>query len=198
MRSWSKFASHLRLRDQRSMWMQDECKVYMDSYMTSNGPCFMVTWIIFKNHIFESNRPNTNPGDHGTRDAYNRWFILFHHMWKPTWIEIHWNNIWLRPQSQMTSHYTWGSVTHFMILGMSWDGPLDTFFWALTMPRSRLFACVWSGPSSVYLRVLIHIPQGHQSSQGLNFRIRTVGGHGKVLGHRLPTNSGRQAPWAGK
>jgi hypothetical protein len=109
MRSWSKFASHLRLRDQRSMWMQDECKVYMDSYMTSNGPCFMVTWIIFKNHIFESNRPNTNPGDHGTRDAYNRWFILFHHMWKPTWIEIHWNNIWLR------AHVTYDFTLHLRI-----------------------------------------------------------------------------------
>ena len=24
--------------------MQDGCKVYMDSYMASNGPCFMVTW----------------------------------------------------------------------------------------------------------------------------------------------------------
>ena len=36
-----------------SMWMQDGCVVYMDSYMTSNGSCFMVTWIIFKNHLLE-------------------------------------------------------------------------------------------------------------------------------------------------
>ena len=33
--------------------MQDGCKVYMDSYMTSNGSCFMVTWTIFKNHCLE-------------------------------------------------------------------------------------------------------------------------------------------------
>jgi hypothetical protein len=33
--------------------MQDGCKVYMDSYMTSNGSCFMVTWTIFKNHLLE-------------------------------------------------------------------------------------------------------------------------------------------------
>ena len=33
--------------------MQDGCKVYMDSYMTLNGSCFMVTWIIFKNHLLE-------------------------------------------------------------------------------------------------------------------------------------------------
>ena len=40
----------LRLRDQWSMWMQDGCKVYMDSYMASNRSCFMVTWTILKNH----------------------------------------------------------------------------------------------------------------------------------------------------
>jgi hypothetical protein len=33
--------------------MQDGCKVYMDSYMALNGSCFMVTWIIFKNHHLE-------------------------------------------------------------------------------------------------------------------------------------------------
>ena len=35
------------------MRMQDGCKVYMDSYMASNGSCFMVTWTIFKNHLLE-------------------------------------------------------------------------------------------------------------------------------------------------
>ena len=33
--------------------MQDGCEVYMDSYMTSNGSCVMITWIIFKNHMLE-------------------------------------------------------------------------------------------------------------------------------------------------
>ena len=33
--------------------MQDGCKVYMDSYMALNGSCFMVAWIIFKNHFLE-------------------------------------------------------------------------------------------------------------------------------------------------
>ena len=36
----------LCLRDQRSMWMQDGCKVYMESYMASNGSCLMVSWTI--------------------------------------------------------------------------------------------------------------------------------------------------------
>ena len=43
----------LHLRDQQSMWMQDGCEVYMVSYMASNGSCFMVTWIIFNNHLLE-------------------------------------------------------------------------------------------------------------------------------------------------
>ena len=43
----------LRLRDQRSMWMQDGCKIYMDTYMASSGSCFMVTWTMFKNHLLE-------------------------------------------------------------------------------------------------------------------------------------------------
>ena len=43
----------LRLRDQLSMWMQDGCKVCMVSYMASHRSCFMVTWIIYKNHLLE-------------------------------------------------------------------------------------------------------------------------------------------------
>ena len=33
--------------------MQDGCEVCMDSYMSSKGSCFMVTWNIFKNQILE-------------------------------------------------------------------------------------------------------------------------------------------------
>ena len=33
--------------------MQDGCKVCMDSYMASNGSCFMVAWIVLKNDLFE-------------------------------------------------------------------------------------------------------------------------------------------------
>jgi hypothetical protein len=33
--------------------MQDGCKVYMDSYVASNGSCLMVTWTILKNHLLE-------------------------------------------------------------------------------------------------------------------------------------------------
>ena len=43
----------LHLRDQWSMWIQDGFKVYMASFMTSDGSCFMVTWIIFEKHPLE-------------------------------------------------------------------------------------------------------------------------------------------------
>ena len=33
--------------------MQDGCKLYMDSYVASNGSCVMVTWTIFINHLLE-------------------------------------------------------------------------------------------------------------------------------------------------
>jgi hypothetical protein len=33
--------------------MQDGCKVYMESYMALIGLCFMITWIIFKNHLLQ-------------------------------------------------------------------------------------------------------------------------------------------------
>ena len=33
--------------------MQDGCEVYMDSFMVSNGSCFIVTWIVFKNLLLE-------------------------------------------------------------------------------------------------------------------------------------------------
>ena len=95
-------------------------------------------------------RPNTKPGDHGTPNAHNRWFILFYHVWGPAWIEIHWNSIWLRARSHMTSHYTRGSVTTLHDFGdVCWDAPLATFFWALTISWSRLLARVRSGPPYV-------------------------------------------------
>ena len=43
----------IRLRDQWNLWMQDGCKVYMDSYTALNGSCFMVTWTIFPNHLLK-------------------------------------------------------------------------------------------------------------------------------------------------
>ena len=114
-----------------------------------------IEWIVFHGHLdyFQKpplgGRPNTKPGDHGTPNAHNRWFILFYHVWGPAWIEIHWNSIWLRAWSHMTSHYTWGSVTTLHDFGGVSGRPLDTFFWALTISWSRLLARGWSGPMCI-------------------------------------------------
>ena len=71
----------LRSRDQRSMWKPDKCKAYMESYMASNGSCFLVTWTIFQNHLLEGGRLNIKPGDLGTSNPYHYWLILFYHVW---------------------------------------------------------------------------------------------------------------------
>ena len=63
-------------------------------------------------------RPITKLRDHATPNTHNHWFILFYHVWRPAWIEIHWNGIWSRIRSHVIPHYTWGSMT-----------TLHTWFW---------------------------------------------------------------------
>jgi hypothetical protein len=92
-------------------------------------------------------RPNTKHEDRGTPHAHNHWLILSYHVWRPTWIKIHWNSIWLRAKSHVTAHYTWGFVTALHDLGGVLGRPLDTFSWALTISWSRLLARVWSSPN---------------------------------------------------
>ena len=74
----------LRLRDQRSKWMQDGCKVYMDSHMAWTGSCLTCT--IFQNHLLEvgltQNRETMALRMLTTVD----WFC-FYHVWGPTWIK---------------------------------------------------------------------------------------------------------------
>ena len=77
-------------------------------------------------------RPNTKPGDHGTLNTRNCWFILYYHTWGPAWIEIHWNSIWLRVQSHMASHNTWGSVITLHDFGGVLDG-----LWTLSFGLSQ-------------------------------------------------------------
>ena len=125
--SRSKVIPYLRLRDQWRMWMQDDgCKVYMDSYMASNGSCFMVTWIISKNHLLEV----------GMTQNTGRWhseFIGFYHVWRPC---VDRNSNWLRAWS----HYIWGFVTTLHDFGSVLGRLLDTFFRAPTISWSRLLA----------------------------------------------------------
>ena len=89
---------------------------------------------------------NTKPGDNGTSNAHNHLFILFYHLWGLARIKIHWNFIWLKAWSHMTSLYTWGLVSTLHDFGGVLGWPLNTFLWALTIPWSWLLAHVWSGP----------------------------------------------------
>jgi hypothetical protein len=104
--------------------------------MASNESCFLVTLDYFQKPTL-GGRPTTKPKEHGTLNDHNHWFILFYSLWGPTCIEIHWINIWLRAQSHMTSHYTWGFVITLHDFGGALGRPLDTFFWALTTSWSR-------------------------------------------------------------
>ena len=118
--------STLRLRDQRSMWMQDGCKVYMDSWHD-------IEQIMFHGHLdyFQKpphrGRPNTKLGDHGTPYDHNRQFILFYHVWGPAWMEIH-EIAFVGGPSHMWVHTTLEDLwPHYMILDGCLERPLDTF-----------------------------------------------------------------------
>jgi hypothetical protein len=77
-------------------------------------------------------RPNIKPGDHGSPKDHNCWFILFYHVWEPTWmifieIAFGWGpgHIWLHT----TIEDPW---PHYMILEVSWDN-----LWTLSFGLSQ-------------------------------------------------------------
>ena len=89
------------------IWMQDGCEVYMDSYVASNGSCFIITWIGYKNHLLEvgltQNRETIMALQTPTTvDSF--YAMLSYHVWGPALMEIHWNNIWLG--GLVTYYYT--------------------------------------------------------------------------------------------
>ena len=64
----------LRARDHYTLsTLIGGCKVYMDSYMASNGSCFMVAWTKFQKPLF-GGRSDTKLGDHGTDGLF--YFIM--------------------------------------------------------------------------------------------------------------------------
>ena len=114
--------------------------------MASNGSCFTVTWTNFKH---KTGRP--------WHSECSQLLILSILSCVIHMIRIHWYNFWLRTQSQMTSHYTWGSVITLHVFGGVLGQPLDTFFWALTISWSQLLARVWSGPNKKRLLQKAHM-----------------------------------------
>ena len=98
------------LRDQqRSMWMQDGCGVYMDSYMASNESCFPGQLDYFQKPPL-GDRPDTKSGDHGTPNAHNCWFNLL----SCARTRMNRNSLKCHLVEGMVMHnfyYTWGSMT---------------------------------------------------------------------------------------
>ena len=109
---WSRFKSpshYVWETNKVSISMQDGCKVYLDSYTASNGSCVMVTRTIFQKRPL-GGRPHTKPpGDHGTPNAHNCRFILFHHARGSRVNRIHRNNI--RSRYPVTRGFTLHSRT---------------------------------------------------------------------------------------
>ena len=107
-------------------------KVCMDSYMAWNGSCFMVTWTIFKNYLLEVGSNNTGRTMAlRTLTTIDLFYLIMCE--DPAWIEVHWNSIWLRNWSHVTSHYTWGDPwPHHIILEVCWDG-----LWTLSFGLSQ-------------------------------------------------------------
>jgi hypothetical protein len=100
-------------------------------------------------------RPNTKPGD-----------LIFYHVWRPAWIEAHWNSIWLRACDHTTwfwrcvgtafGHFLLGSH-NFMVtalgLCVKWPSVLEsivfppTFEWELivcmSLPTTSIYQHYW-------------------------------------------------------
>ena len=116
-----------------------------------HGSWFMVTWAIFKNHLLKVGLTQ-NRETMALRTLTIVGLFCFMICEDSAWIEIHWNSIWLRTRSHMTSHYTWGTLTtlHDFEGVLGW--PLDTFFRALNFVvmalglwvKWPLVMCLWA------------------------------------------------------
>ena len=123
------------LEDQRSMWMQDGCKVYMDFTWHRMGSCSMVTWTIFKHRLLEvgltQNRENVAFRTLTTVDLL--YFNMCEDLYEWKSIEIAYdrgpNHIWLHTTLDFGGvfgtafeHFLLGSH-NFMAMARVWSGP---------------------------------------------------------------------------
>ena len=79
-----------------------------------------IKWIMFHSYLEVGRTQNLETMVLRTLTAVGLFY--FYHVWGPKRIEIHWNSIWLRAWSHMTSHYIEGPWLHYMILKVCWDG----------------------------------------------------------------------------
>jgi hypothetical protein len=133
-------------RSQHSKWMQDGCKVYMDSYMTLNGSCFMVISIISKYHLLEVGLTR----DHETmalQTLITVDLVYFFNVWGPCMDRNSLKKHLVEGPIHISSYYTQRPVTTLHDFGSGLKTTFGHFFWALTISWSHLLVRVWSGLS---------------------------------------------------
>ena len=138
------------------MWMQDGCKVYTESYMASNRPCFTIFWTIFKNHLLEVS-PTQNRETMALRmlTTVGLFYLIMcedPHEHKLIEISFGWGPGHIRLNATLED-----PRPHYMILEVCWDGLLDTFFWALTISWPKLKAVLLCVPYSLAFWVTSHL-----------------------------------------
>ena len=122
----SKFVSHYAKKTNGIY----ECKIDIKStwifFMVSNGLFFMVTSIISKNHLFKVHLQNWRPW----QSKISQLLILLHFIMceDPPWIDISWNNIWLKAISHMISYCTQEPLSTLHDFGNVLGWPFDTSF----------------------------------------------------------------------
>ena len=135
---------------------KDRYKVHMDSYMTSNGSCFMVTWSILKNALLEVGlTQNRETMALRTLTIYSIVSCLRTHMnknslklafaWEP-------NHIWLHTTPE-------GPWPHYMILKVCWGRPLDTYLLgSRNLKVTALGSCVKKWPLEASAPLVVDSP----------------------------------------
>jgi hypothetical protein len=134
-RSQSKFASDYAWGTIWAYkWMQHGCKVYIDSYITSNGPCMSHYHLDYSQKLPLGGRPNTKPRNHGhisersqllvystlscVRTCMNKNSLKLHLVEGPVTHDCH-----------TTLEDRW---PHYMILEVCWDDGLGTLSFGLS------------------------------------------------------------------
>jgi hypothetical protein len=111
----------LCLRHQQSMWVQGGCKVYMYSYMASNESCFMIIWIIFKNHLSEVSLTQN-------QETMALWIVTTIDLFYFIMCEDPHDHKFIEIAFGWGLSYKWLHTTlecpwpHYMILKVQWDG----------------------------------------------------------------------------
>ena len=129
-------------RDHQIQRMQDGC----NDRMASNGSRFMVTWIVFNNHLVEvgltQNRETMALRNLTTVDS-----LYFYHMWRPHMNHFYFIEIafgW-RPSHILLHTKLEDTWPHNMILEVFWDNLWTLLLGSQFHDRGSL-ASVWSGP----------------------------------------------------